>query len=83
VWRRVGPAYAVFAAVALAVPMSWPASSGDFPLFSMPRFTMLAFPCFIALAILGERTWAHTAIVAVSCVLLGVAIVQWTLGALA
>ena len=31
VWRRVGRAYAVFAAVALAVPMSWPASTGDFP----------------------------------------------------
>jgi hypothetical protein len=83
VWRRVGKAYAVYAALALAIPMSFPASNGDFPLFSMPRFTILAFPCFIALALVGERSWAHTTIVAASALLLGVAIVQWTLGALA
>ena len=83
VWRRVGRAYAVFAAVALAVPMTWPASTGDFPLFSMPRFTMLAFPCFIALAVVGEKPSRHTAIVAGSALLLGVAVVQWTLGQLA
>ena len=49
----------------------------------MPRFTILAFPAFIAAAILGERPWVHTTIVAASSVLLGVAVVQWTFGALA
>jgi hypothetical protein len=83
IWRRVGKPYAVFTAVALAVPMAWPASTGDFPLFSMPRFTILAFPGFIAAAVLGERPWVHTAIVAASSLLLGVAVVQWTFGALA
>jgi hypothetical protein len=83
VWRRVGKPYAVYVAVALAVPMSWPASTGDFPLFSMPRFTLLVFPCFMGLAVLGERAAAHTAIVATSSVFLGVAIAQWTFGQLA
>lgn len=83
VWRRVGKAYAVYATLALAIPLSFPASSGDLPLFSMPRYTIIAFPCFIALAVVGARPWAHTTIVAVSALVLGVATVQWTLGALA
>jgi len=44
---------------------------------------MLAFPCFIALAVVGEKPSRHTAIVAGSALLLGVAVVQWTLGQLA
>ena len=36
-----------------------------------------------AAAVLGERPWVHTTIVAVSSLLLGVAVVQWTFGALA
>jgi len=81
VWRRVGKAYAVFAAAALAIPLSVPASAGDFPLFSFPRFALLAFPCFIALAAFAEhRPRAHTTIVAVSSVALGIAVVQWATG---
>lgn len=78
VWRWVGKPYAVYASLALFIPMSFPSSTGDFPLFSMPRLAMLAFPCFIALAVWGARPHVHTAIVATSSVLLGVAIVQWT-----
>jgi len=73
----------VFAAVALAVPLTFPASTGDYPLFSMPRFTMLAFPCFIALGGLGARPRTHTVIVAVSTLLLGLAVARWTEGLLA
>ncbi len=90
VWKRVGRPYAVYAALALAIPMSFPATpngvpayTSHFPLFSMPRFAILAFPCFIALAIVGKRPAAHLAIVAVSAALLITAIIQWTLGALA
>jgi hypothetical protein len=89
VWRRVGKAYFAFAALALAIPASFPAheiggvvTKGDFPLFSMPRFTLAAFPCFIALAIVGERRRADLAIVSVSFALLTIAIIQWTLGSL-
>ncbi|HEY3921141.1 MAG TPA: glycosyltransferase family 39 protein [Gaiellaceae bacterium] len=80
VWRRVGRAYALYALLTVAIPLSVPGSSGDFPLLSMPRFTMLAFPCFAALASLGSRANTHTAIVAASATILGIAIMQWTLG---
>ena len=84
VWRTLGAAYAVYAGLVLAIPLSFPAAGpAGIPLFSMPRYTIAAFPCFIALAVVGKRPNAHTAIVAVSSTLLGVAIVQWTLGTLA
>jgi hypothetical protein len=89
VWRRLGKAYFAFAALALAIPASFPAHEiggvtvkGDFPLFSMPRFTIAAFPCFIALAIVGERRGANLAIVTASTSLLVVTVIQWTLGSL-
>ena len=77
VWQRLGRAYGVFATVALALPLSFPASAGDFPLFSLPRFGVLIFPFFLVLGSLGGRPRAHTAIVAVSGMLLGVAVAQW------
>jgi hypothetical protein len=90
VWKRVGKPYAVYAALAIAIPMSFPATPGTiqaytehFPLFSMPRFTILAFPCFIALGVVGKRPAANLAIIGVSTALLVAAIIQWTLGALA
>jgi hypothetical protein len=90
VWKSVGRAYAVYAALALAIPMSVPvtptgapAYTSQFPLFSMPRFTLLAFPCFVAFAILGKRPSANLAIITVSTALLVVAIFQWTLRTLA
>ena len=89
VWNRVGKPYAVYAALALAIPMSVPATpmgvpayTSHFPLFSMPRFAMLAFPCFIGASIIGERSRANLVIITVSAALLAVAILQWTLGAL-
>ena len=89
VWKRVGKPYGVYAALALAIPMSVPStptsSSGNndhFPLFSMPRLAMLAFPCFIAFALLGKRTGANLLIITVSTALLAVAILQWTLDSL-
>jgi hypothetical protein len=72
-WRRLSAPYGVFAAVALAIPLSVPSSR--FPLLSLPRFGLVVFPFFLALATLGERR--QTAIVAGSCVLLGVVIAQW------
>jgi len=44
---------------------------------------MLAFPCFIALGGLGARPRTHTVIVAVSTLLLGLAVARWTEGLLA
>jgi hypothetical protein len=76
-WRRFGAAYGLFAVLSLAIPLSVP--SHRWPLLSMPRFGLTIFPLFLALAVLGGRPRMHTAIVGISSVLLGVAIVQWAL----
>jgi hypothetical protein len=76
-WRRFGAPYGLFAALSLAIPLSVP--SERWPLLSLPRFGLTIFPLFLALASLGGRPRAHTAIVAVSSLLLGVSVVQWAL----
>jgi Mannosyltransferase (PIG-V) len=76
-WRRFGAPYGLFAALSLAIPLSVP--SERWPLLSLPRFGLVVFPFFLALASLGGRPRLHTAIVAVSSLLLGVAVVQWAL----
>jgi mannosyltransferase PIG-V len=77
-WRRFGAAYGLFAAVSLAVPLSYPSSR--WPLLSLPRFGLVVFPLFLALAALAAgRPRLHTAIVACSSVFLGIAVVQWAL----
>lgn len=76
-WRRLGAAYGLFAAVSLAIPLSVP--SGRFPLLSLPRFGLVIFPYFLALALLGARPRVHAAIIGISATFLGVAVVQWTL----
>jgi hypothetical protein len=77
-WRRLGTAYGVFAAVSLAIPLSYPSSR--WPLLSLPRFGLVIFPLFLALAALtADRPRLHTAVTACSSVFLGVAVVQWAL----
>jgi hypothetical protein len=77
VWRRFGSPYGLFCAVSLAIPLSVP--SGRWPLLSLPRFGLVVFPFFLALAVLGGRPRVHTAIVAVSGLFLGIAVAQWAL----
>jgi hypothetical protein len=76
-WRRFGAPYGLFSALSLAVPLSIP--SERWPLLSIPRFGLVIFPLFLALAVVGGRPRAHMAIVSVSSLLLGVAVVQWAL----
>jgi hypothetical protein len=77
-WRRFGAPYGLFAAVSLAIPLSYP--STRWPLLSLPRFGLVIFPLFLALAALtASRPRAHDAVLACSALLLGVAIVQWAL----
>jgi hypothetical protein len=76
-WRRFGAPYGLFATLSLAIPLSVP--SERWPLLSLPRYGLTVFPFFLALAVLGGRPRVHTAIVAVSSLLLGVAVVQWAL----
>jgi len=77
-WRRFGAPYGLFAALSLALPLSYPSSR--WPLLSLPRFGLVIFPLFLALAALTTgRPRAHTALVVCSSLLLGVAVVQWAL----
>jgi hypothetical protein len=77
-WRRFGAPYGLFAALSLALPLSYPSSR--WPLLSLPRFGLVIFPLFLALASLtAGRPRAHNAVVACSALLLGVAVVQWAL----
>jgi hypothetical protein len=76
-WRRFGAPYGLFSALSLAIPLSLP--SDRWPLLSLPRLGLGVFPFFLALAAIGGRPRVHTAIVSVSALFLGVAIVQWAL----
>jgi hypothetical protein len=76
-WRRFGAPYGLYAVLSLAIPLSVP--SERWPLLSLPRFGLVVFPFFLALAVLGGRPRVHVAIVSVSSILLGVAVAQWAL----
>ncbi|MFN2468799.1 MAG: mannosyltransferase family protein [Gaiellaceae bacterium] len=76
-WRRFGVPYGLFCAASLAIPLSVP--SERWPLLSMPRLGLVVFPFYLALASLGGRPRVHTAILSVSALVLGVAVVQWSL----
>ena len=76
-WRRLGAAYGTFAAASLAIPLSVPAER--FPLLSLPRFGLVVFPFFLALAIVGGRSRVHTPLVVVSSLLLGLFVARWAL----
>jgi hypothetical protein len=76
-WQRFGAPYGLFCAASLAIPLSVP--SERWPLLSLPRFGLVVFPFFLALAWLGRSERMHTAIVAVSALLLGVSVAQWAL----
>ena len=76
-WRRFGAPYGLYSVLSLAVPLSIP--SDRWPLLSLPRFGLVVFPFFLALAALGGRPRVHTAIVGVSAIMLGVAVSQWAL----
>src|SRR5829696_7776897 len=76
-WQRFGAPYGVFCAASLAIPLSVP--SERWPLLSLPRFGLVVFPFFLALAWLGRSERLHTAILVVSALLLGVSVAQWAL----
>ena len=77
-WREFGAPYGLFAALSLALPLSVPSSR--WPLLSLPRFGLVVFPFFLALAWIGGRQpRANAAIIGASAVLLGVFVTQWAL----
>jgi len=52
-WRKLPSAYTVFAAISLLLPLAYPTHGT--PLLSFPRFVLVDFPLFIALALLVEK----------------------------
>ncbi len=77
-WRELGAPYGLFSALSLALPLSVPSSR--WPLLSLPRFGLVVFPFFLALAWLGGRNpRANAAIFGLSALLLGVFVTQWAL----
>ncbi|MBA3736883.1 MAG: hypothetical protein H0W90_17110, partial [Actinobacteria bacterium] len=75
-WRVLGAPYGLFAALSLALPLSFP--SGPSPLLSLPRFGLVVFPFFLALASLGRRRSFNAAIVAGGFCGLVLALAAWT-----
>lgn len=75
-WRRFGPVYGVYALAVIAVPLSAPSSR--WPLESMPRFCLAAFPAFMALASLSTTRARRHAVIATSAVFLGLAVFEWS-----
>src|SRR6266480_3980865 len=59
--RRLPPAYGVWVAVALLLPLTFPV--GPQPLMSLPRFLAVLFPIFMWLALVCRRTRRRRAFV--------------------
>ena len=76
-WRRLGAGYGLMSLIAVVAPVATPAV--DQPLLSMPRFTLVAFPIFIALALVASRPSHERAVAGVSAIWAGVAVMQWAL----
>lgn len=67
---RMRPAYGVYTWASLLIPLTF--IFGARPFMSLPRFTVVIWPLFWALAYFAKRFNAHAAIVACSAVGLGV-----------
>jgi hypothetical protein len=77
-WRRFGAPYGLFVLGSLLIPLTAPHSG--YPLLSMPRFTLVLFPAFMAAAALTRDERHEHIVVGVSALLLGVAVAQWATG---
>jgi hypothetical protein len=75
-YRRLPRAYFAYALASLALPLSVPAT--DQPLMSLPRFMLVAFPLWIALALWAVERGAVRAVVATSSVLMVTATVLFS-----
>jgi len=71
-WRRLPSSYTLLALVSLVLPLSYPTRST--PLLSLPRFVLVDFPLFIALAVVLVKRpvarWAVLVAMAVGLILL-------------
>ena len=77
-WRRFGAPYGLFVLGSLAIPLSYP--TVGYPLLSMPRFCLPLFPAFLAVAAMASTARRERAVLIVSSLFLGVAVVEWSVG---
>jgi dolichyl-phosphate-mannose-protein mannosyltransferase len=77
-WRRFGAPYGLFVLGSLLIPLTEP--HRGYPLLSMPRFTLVLFPAFMAAAALTQDGDRERWIVIVSSLLLGIAVTAWATG---
>lgn len=77
VWRLLGAACGLFAASSLAVPVLNP--SAWYPLLSMPRFGLVVFPFFAALALLADTPRRYRVVAVVFGLLLATSVFRWTI----
>jgi hypothetical protein len=77
-WRRLGAPYGLFALGALALAAAAPSDRLG-GLYSFPRLSLVAFPCFMALGAAARDRRLVIAITAASATLLGVYVLRWAL----
>jgi len=77
-WQLLGAAYGTYAVAALAIPMAVPSERLG-GLYSFPRFALVAFPCLVALAVIGRNRRVHVVVAAVLAAGLAINVVRWAL----
>jgi hypothetical protein len=77
-WRILGASYGLYSVCTLAIPMALPSDRLG-GLYSFSRFALVAFPCLVALAVLGRDRRVHVVVVAVLGAWLAVNVVRWAL----
>ena len=77
-WRRFGAPYGLFVLGSLAIPLSYP--TVGYPLLSMPRFSCRSSPPSSPSRQWRRPTRRERAVLIVSSLFLGVAVVEWSVG---
>lgn len=77
-WRRLGPAYGLYSLGVLGLAMAVPSDRLG-GLYSFPRLSLIAFPCFMALATVVTGRRGTIVLATASATLLGVYVLRWAL----
>jgi hypothetical protein len=75
-WRLLGATYGLYAAAAVAIPLSFPSDRLG-GLYSLPRFALAVFPVFLVLGWAGQHRRVHLATGAVFGAAACVCVVLW------
>lgn len=76
-WRKLGAAFGVYALGCALIALSAPSTTYPYPLLSFPRFALVIFPAFIALATIVRRPQLVFGVACASAMLLGVNVLRW------